>query len=424
MFCDCESLNAKDSRYSWFQGLIKFNVVAKQLNFDLPGLPTGYDHNISASDFEPSVPPGIAQQLRTIYDNDCCTRAYSLKCEGCDEVSHQVIYGDGLRHKAVCPVCSNNKAKSRARDAYHQIYGFDWQNLGTLELTTPSDFVDPSRLDDADHLLERQEYLFELVKEFMDYYYPSTPYLATFHHWHSKEPLEGPHFHMHLVFPRATYHHKVNPLVSDGSNFLTWITWLPAQIPKEALIEMRRHWASMLGLRDADIYYQFIKRLEPQRVMHRLRYMFRGYIEDVNKWLLGQLEKGATAPANSYIQECCDWHLRDWHHRTRRYRMWSPSQLAKWVDRQEIGERIERDEQESKRRYCRVCLTELPPVAKVCVGEVVFESVMALLRKQWKPEKPPPPCMWGMYQQPIEIDYTMPECMGRKNGIWMVLEAE
>ena len=400
----------------------------QQLNFESEITPDAWDNYCQ------DRPVDIESTLRDLYFNDCGTHAYRIVCEvnSCRTIHTKVIYGDGERHKSICPICSNNKAKSRARDAYHLIYGFSWQNLGCLELTTPSDFIDSNRLDDHDYLLEQENHLFHLVHQFFKKYFPNTPYIASFHHWHSKTPLVGVHYHIHVVFPRAEYHYKTiehdSTKLIDQSLEIVWTNWHPAKIPLEQLEDMRACWSDLLHVKESDIYYQFIKRDEPTEVMHRLRYMFRGYIEDVNKWLLESQDNSLEIPGILEIKTSIEWHLREWRKKTRYYGQWSHSQVSKWIDRQEIESRILHDKTESSKTYCRNCLALLPQYPEVSSGgEVDFESDKAPLRKKWKPKRPPDSCMLQLKPSPklkgIQLPSSNPK-LGRLRSEFMLWQQE
>jgi len=84
---------------------------------------------------------------------------------------------------------------------------------------------------------------------------------------------------------------------------------------------MRDCWSDLVDYEGSILYYQWIRRtehkpknpkhdLEFQRVRHRLRYMFRGYVQDVNSWLHANDETGESQPSPEYLAERVNCHLR------------------------------------------------------------------------------------------------------------------
>lgn len=322
-----------------------------------------------------------------------------MVCDHDQTVNHLPVFGEGLEHKKICPVCSNNKSKSRAQDIYHVLHGFEWENLGNLVLTTPSDWVDQSRLDDCDYILERQEDLNKCVQTFFKRFFPDVPSVRSFHSWHSTNPISGSHFHVHTLFPRTRYQRK-----KDG---LIWVIEQSAMLEPEALEQMREFWSDLMSVEVADIWYQFIPRKDSERVIHQLRYMFRGYIEDVNKWLLKYRSEGDLYDMNgscmsAFVQvqewrerQTIEWHLRVWKRRTRYYGAWSPSQVALWIDKEIVEKRIEQTRQESQELFCRTCLCLLiwKSREKTIGGDGPFNPKQAVFRRRWEPREPPDSCM-------------------------------
>lgn len=401
-----------------------------------------------------------SSELRYLFLNDCGLYAYSIPCECCGSVNTVPYYRGGDSHKRICPACSAKEARGRARRAMHLIYGFPWRHLGFLELTTPADWVDSTRFGDTEYVDEKQEALIASARKFMDRVFPGQPYVLSFHHWHSENPLSEPHFHVHITFGwiqcqrvesgRQTIKFldpfiplDFNAFVQESAHKLRFVLeWDNHERRHRAhpltLESMRKIWATCLGIPESqsNLHYQFVSRgrtvdeqiASKERVLHRLKYSFRGYIEDCNRWFL-DLEKAHESFENENWLWLA-WHLRlinyeqveptidseglvhvddflevgDWPRRTRWCGAWSNSQVNEWVQygSRAHPERILRQYQqeviEDSKLYCHDCHHELEVEDWSSLEVVTADSAASALRRIIDRPPPSPSLRWGLVE--------------------------
>ncbi len=214
-------------------------------------------------------------------------------------------------HKRYCPVCARIDANKKALNAFHRLMAFEWDNMWGITLTTPEDFLEADRLNDAAYVLKRKNEFTRMCKQYMDQFHSGVPYQTYFHHWGTSNPLGTPQFHMHLTAPCATYSFEKEGGLIDR------------QLKKLVDLDVAKEtWRKILGIDVVPVlHYQYISRRTrywtdstgklqtrggPRKIRHWLNYCYRSYIGDVEKLLM----KTKKRPSQDEL-EWLSWHMRD-----------------------------------------------------------------------------------------------------------------
>lgn len=351
--------------------------------------------------------------VRKYNQSTCCTEAYEHQCTGPEtHVVHRPIYNPEKKkgHRISCNICSGSDSKRRAHRAFHELHGFNWKILRFIDLTTPEDFITPEDYENKEALDKKVNLLFSLGNQFMKKEFPNESYVAHLHTQHSADPLSKPHFHLHIESSCTEYHHDRDGLLS--------VKHLNGAKSKNDLESMRSTWAGILGYEgEVDLHYAYAPRRErvsggkgyggPKRVMHRLSYCYRGFIEDVNKWLTQNNIHSLDTEQEYWLQ----WHLQKWPRTHRRYGAWSPSKQSHFVDMSIIEKRIEEDRERTRRLYCPICSYELENKS-MNVEPVPLNKDLLAVREIIHMKRPPSPCMFE--KTPVRIWVRSPT---QKSGV-------
>ena len=333
--------------------------------------------------------------LKTIHPSECCVKAYEHRCTGPEvHVVHRPVYNPDREkgHRNVCPPCSGSDSKRKAHSTFHEILAFNWKNLRFIELTTPEDFVPPENYNDPNFLKERYNQLFAYVKKFMKKEFPNEAYNATIHTWPSSTPLSPPHFHVHIHASCTEYQQAKDGQIS--------VRHLNPVLSKAQLDRLRASWADILEYDgEVDIHYSYSPRRErgsgtkkyggPKRLLHRLSYVYRGYIEDVNKWMTKNNIQSLDESEEYWLK----WHLQKWPRKTRRYGAWSNYRQKQFVDMAIVESRKSADAKESRILYCGKCFYELENKS-FNGAPVPFDINKVAVRRIIHMKRPPPHCMY------------------------------
>ena len=344
----------------------------------------------------------IHPTVRKHYPSECCMRAYEHLCTGPKQhIVHRPIYNPDRKkgHRKTCPVCSGSDSKRTAHKTFHELHGFKWKIMRFIDLTTPEDFISKEMYNDKEALDAKYNFLFNCVKKFMKKEFPKEAYIATLHTWHSSDPLSAPHFHPHIESSCTEYDQDEEGNISVKN--------LNGAKSKDDLDGMRDTWRGILGYDgEVDLHYSYAPRHErtsgsksyggSKRIMHRLSYVFRGYIEDVNKWLT-QNDVSLLDEEQEYWLK---WHLQKWPRKTRRYGAWSNSRQKQFVDMRVIEKRIEDDQERARKLYCPICFYELESKAR-SRETVPLNKDLVATREVIHMKRPPSSCMYE--QTPIEL---------------------
>jgi hypothetical protein len=332
----------------------------------------------------------IHPMIRETLPSTCCTTAYSHKCNGPEaHVVHVPIFDNSEGHRKECPVCSANEAGTKAVKTFHELCAYNWKTLRFLELTTPEDFILPEEYDHPDAVRSKCNLLFRLGKRYMDRCHPNEPYIAFLHHWHSNNPLSPPHLHLHIVASCTSYE-------IDASRQITSKHHSP-HVPKETLLRHRGVWAHLLGVQECDIFYRYAPRRErhhkgksyggPGRLMHRLKYCYRAYIQDVNIYFSKNENESMTPERHRWLA----WHLQEFPRRVRRYRAWAPRAQKKFIYRQTVTTRIQQHFNQIT-LHCPKCFYDISPLPTDYEPSALDSQLLAV-RERVTYRRPPDPCM-------------------------------
>ena len=390
----------------------------------------GYFENEGGEKYVKLDPIEVSPVLRAVSENTCRLTARNVKCENCGEYNTIPICDRGKVHKRVCPGCSQNEASRRALKAAHMIYRFTWKALGFCEVTTPSDWLEPDRVNDVEYVNQRYDDFMVGVQKFLKESFPGHPAVVTFHHWHSTSPMGCPHFHAHIEFSWTPYESgRIGKpgdfyIPKDNNEYADRLArgegrerrvriydqdkrmWLNHPLTLEFLRGRVAHFLK-IPENNGQFYYQFQLRGfdEESRAMawrslvHRLSYVFRGYVQDVNEWLFRAEKDGEFPGAENW--DWFKWHLRikyyqqnddgtsylvgDWKRRTRYLGAWHSTQVNKWIvwgteKCPETGLLAYYDHlEQASKLYCWNCKMELDldPIALSKCDVVTFEKSAA-----------------------------------------------
>lgn len=232
----------------------------------------------------------IAPQIRdfskkdaAIIDGDfittsCCLWGFGKTCS----CGHQVAIPYFCRDRKHCPVCNRRYSQFRGRSIFETLTLVPDTYVSQTVLTYPKNYFskDLSKED-----IERQ--IHKQSRKFI---------AATFgkrvggvkkvHSWKSKDPLDSPHWHIHILIPSFVFYPvTINSL--DNSRKITVdyaIKHLRALKTKEQLNSMRKLWGEIIGYpQEVNIHYEYSNK--PKKIAHWCNYISRGSILDINEFL-------------------------------------------------------------------------------------------------------------------------------------------
>ena len=248
-------------------------------------------------------------QVLDLYPTTCGTK-FARYIIGGKEYYEPYQDRTSAAHKTRCPACARRQASKSARRTYHRLMAFHWSNLWAITLTTPKGFVDPLKKDEEGYPEQRKVDFLNLAKKYMRTQHPDVPFMMSFHHWKTSDPLGGPHFHVHITALCATYKfHEGGGLIDKPLD------------PYVNLKKKKRIWGNMLGLEgNAVLHYQFITRKTQvwkengeqmtrggsKKLRHWLNYVYRYYVQDVEKFFR-KFDYEKVTPERTVW---ADWHNR------------------------------------------------------------------------------------------------------------------
>lgn len=328
----------------------------------------------------------IGSLVRAKYPSTCCTTAYEHYCTGpTPHLVHRAIYDKSKGHRRTCPVCSGSDARRRASRSYHELHAFDWKRLRHMELTAPGDYV--TREDNDKTIALKMAEFFKMCRAWMDQCFPGEAYIFFFHHWASSDPLGPPHFHMHIIASCTTYKRDEKRRIIKKH--------LNPRLSCNELDGLRDVWRGLLGHEgNVNVFYRYAPRWPkgkfggPTRLLHRLTYCYRAYIQDVNAFTMAE---GFTLTDEQ--DYWLTWHMRKWGRRIRRYGAYSPTQQKEFIRMEHVEIRVEADAEKAKTLYCPVCLYPISPRSRSNDPVPLVGAVLAV-REVISPRRPPTHLMY------------------------------
>jgi hypothetical protein len=342
----------------------------------------------------------IHPTIRETYPSTCCTTAYSHTCTGPNpHTVHVPILDNSEGHRKQCPVCSANEASRKAVKTFHEILAYDWHNLRFIELTTPEDFIPPESIDLQDEVRAKINLLFRLGREYMKRCHPQEPYIAFLHTWHSSNPCSKPHLHLHIISAAANYQ------LDDSRR--VHIQHHVAKLSRKALDDNRATWSLLLGVQESDIFYRYSPRRErhhhskgyggPARLMHRLKYCYRAFIQDVNTYF----ERNETEHMTPERLKWANWHMQKFPRKVRRYGAWAPKAQRIFIHQDEVKSRVSTHFENAKTLYCPKCyypISNLPTDPE----PATLDTQSLAVRKRVTYRVPPSHCMREQSNHPTK----------------------
>jgi hypothetical protein len=325
------------------------------------------------------------------HGNRCSKTGYHQKCK-CGETNFKPIFQKGKRHKIECAICGRARAKSTGRKGFYLFMAGPKHDVGQLVLTIPEDHLL------AWNTMESREKAYNnfyaLAKRFVDAYFKGCGYRMVVHSWSTKNPLDIPHWHIHILINLVKFV-QGKPIICSGHR------------SDLEILGMRRLWADMLGirLRDTNLYWayaftgrhdrwivkrdgseQHIKGIETLR--HWCNYDVRTAICDINEYLLKNDDPADLTPEQ---KQWYDFHVqpvKENFHRVRWFGGLSNSNRSAYLLKlgshlDLVREAVRQDVEESKRLFCWLCHAELDPLGWEEHQGLIFRKNFAKSNDDW-----------------------------------------
>jgi hypothetical protein len=221
-----------------------------------------------------------------------------------------------------------------------------WNYVMTITLTTPVDFAWL-----GDNLTDIKKELMRRGQEYMKRAHPKVnAYMMSFQHWKSSYPVGGWWYHLHITAICSRYQIEDDMLEYE---------LLPCYQSKKRLEEYRRIWADVLDVTgQVDIDYRYISRKTvihedgvtsggPARLMHWLRYQYRAYVQDVERFFMNNETEEWTEETRASFEK----HQVDCGRRIASYGALSNSTRGKYINLEIVKQRIEEHHEVGRVRY-------------------------------------------------------------------------
>lgn len=283
--------------------------------------------------------------------NRCSKDGYFQKCE-CGKINYKPHYCHDIH---TCPICNRARAKTNGRNSFHTIMQLNPDYVGHLVLTTPPEH--PICATRQSYREETENALRSLAAEFMATHFTGYGYMCAVHSWNSKKPLQGPHWHIHIIIP----------LVKIGEN--NQIIHRNGYRSRLEFKQMRDTWRNLLGMKNnVNLNYGFTK-TSIEKYTHKIRhwcnYIARGATVDINKYLLDK-------PETEMDKERIGWFrfhtskIRYHYSRIRSYGLMAACKRGGFLKACNssltvVHGNISLEIEESKKLYCWSCGAELDP---------------------------------------------------------------
>jgi len=284
--------------------------------------------------------------------NRCSKTGYQQKCKIDGALNFKPHYCNDKIH---CPICARGRARSNGRRMFHTLTAGKDHDVAQLVLTLPS--WHPLAYNTREARRDVYEYLYRKAKEFMTAHFRGYPHVAVVHSWSSKNPLQQPHWHVHIL---VNLMKVCESKVIYGSGY---------RHPNN-LDSMRHTWAVMLGIKkgESNLYWNYCSSRNQGKVRHWCNYIARSAVLDVNDYLLRH-----DNPETLTDDKQCwyDFHVEPVNKRFRRIRWYgdlSDCKKSKYLEAigshlELVNKAIKDDIEESKRLFCWCCKAELDPSA-------------------------------------------------------------
>jgi len=283
--------------------------------------------------------------------NRCSKKGYYQKCkEGHDNFKPHYCHD-----KHVCPICNRARAKTNGRNSFHTIMAMNPDYVGHLVLTIPPEH--PICATRQSYREETENSLRSLAAEFMKAHFPGYGYVCAVHSWNSKAPLQGPHWHIHIIIPLIKIGKKGQIVHRNGFR-----SKLDFQI-------MRDTWRKLLGMKnEVNLNYGFSK-TSIEKYTHKIRhwcsYIARGATVDINKYLLDNPDFEMTDYRVRWFRFHTD-PIRNNYKRIRSYGLMAECKRGAFLEVcnssiKIVQGNISLEKEEAKKLYCYCCGAELDP---------------------------------------------------------------
>lgn len=221
----------------------------------------------------------ISPQIRSLTENEQCIKwGFGKNCS----CGHQVAIPYFCRNRNHCPVCNRRYSQFRGRSIFETLTLVPDTYVIQLVLTYPEEYF-PGDLpkEEIEKLIHKQS------RKFISETFGSrVGGVKKVHSWKSKNPLEKPHWHIHILIPSFVFY-PVTVESLDKSRKIRVdyaIKHLRVLKTKEQLSEMRKLWAEIIGYKKpVNIHYEYSNK--SKKIAHWSNYISRCSILDINKFL-------------------------------------------------------------------------------------------------------------------------------------------
>jgi hypothetical protein len=221
----------------------------------------------------------ISPQIRSLTENEQCIKWGFGKTCSC---GHEVAIPYFCRKRNHCPVCNRRYSQYRGRSIFETLTLVPDTYVIQLVLTYPGNYfssTDPK--EEIESLIHKQSRKFIAAT-----FGKRVGGVKKVHSWKSKDPLDSPHWHIHILIPSFVFYPvTINSL--DNSRKITVdyaIKHLRALKTKEQLNSMRKLWGEIIGYpQEVNIHYEYSNK--SKKIAHWCNYISRCSILDINKFL-------------------------------------------------------------------------------------------------------------------------------------------
>lgn len=221
----------------------------------------------------------ISPQIRSLTDNEQCIKWGFGKTCSC---GHQVAIPYFCRKRNHCPVCNRRYSQFRGRSIFETLTLVPDTYVIQLVLTYPGNYfssTDPK--EEIESLIHKQSRKF-----ISETFGARVGGVKKVHSWKSKNPLDSPHWHIHILIPSFVFY-PVSVTSLDNSRKITVdyaIKHLRVLKTKEQLNSMRKLWAEIIGYsKEVNLHYEYSNKTK--KIVHWCNYISRCSILDINKFL-------------------------------------------------------------------------------------------------------------------------------------------
>lgn len=219
--------------------------------------------------------------------NSCCIYGYKKSCTQCGTEIVNPIY---CFDKNLCAICNARYSNKRGLKIQETFDLFDTEYMIHDVLTTPKGYF-PKGFDKFDiiNALHRLALLF-----IHEIYGEKACGVSKVHTNSTNDPLNGPHFHIHILISDKKYY-QISQTSLSGSEFIVGFGKKEIKVYQENLQKLRDIWKKILNYPgEVNIFHKYSKLSRRKRFWSK--YISRDSIYDINEFLLKKGDKYNLSP--------------------------------------------------------------------------------------------------------------------------------